>query len=69
MKEISERCGVLERSVVSILKDMIKNNEIYAKYHEVENLVEFDQQLITQEIDQLMETYRQWEEREFGKKI
>ncbi|MHA2035792.1 MAG: NosD domain-containing protein [Promethearchaeota archaeon] len=68
VNEIAESCGVLERSVISILKDMIKNNEIYAKYHKTENLVEFDQQLITQEIDQLMETYRQWEEREYGKR-
>lgn len=66
--EIAERCGVLERTVISILKEMIKNNEIYAKYYKTESLVVFDQQLITKEIDQLMETYRNWEKKEFGKK-
>jgi len=67
--EIAERCGVLERTVVSILKEMIKNKEIYAKYYKTESFVTFDQQLITEEIDQLMENYRNWERRTFGKKI
>jgi len=68
INEIAESCGVLERTVISILKDMIKNNEIYASFDKNRNLVIFDQHLITEEIDQLMETYRKWEKKEFGKK-
>lgn len=67
--EIAERCGVLEGTAISILKEMIKNKEIYAKYYKTESLVTFDQQLITEEIDQLMETYRNWEKKTFGKKL
>ena len=69
VSEIAERCGVLEGTAVSILKEMIKNKEIYAKYYKTESLVTFDQQLITEEIDQLMETYRNWEKKTFGKKL
>jgi len=70
VKEIAEMCKVDENTkieadtIIRIIREMIKNNEIYAEYYKKESLVVFDQQLITEEIDQLMESYRNWEEKE-----
>ena len=47
---------------------MIKNKEIYAEYFKSTQSVVFDKQTNIDEIDKLMEAYKEWEEKEVGKK-
>ncbi len=47
---------------------MIDDKEIYAEYFESSKSVAFDQQANINEIDKLMTTYKEWEDKEFGKK-
>ena len=47
---------------------MIDKKEIYAKYFESSKSVAFDQQANIDEIEKLMSTYKEWEEKDFGKK-
>jgi len=47
---------------------MIDKKEIYAKYFESSKSVAFDQQANIDEIDKLMEAYKEWEEKKVGKK-
>lgn len=47
---------------------MIINEQIYTEYFEVSKALAFDQQANINEIDQLMDTYKQWEEGKIGKK-
>ena len=54
--------------IVDIVKDMIDNKEIYAQYFSSTKSVAFDQQANIDEIDRLMATYKEWEEKEVGKK-
>ena len=66
--EIAEECGVANKLIISTVKEMIDRKEIYAKYFESSKSVVFDQQANINEIDKLMSTYRDWEDKEFGKK-
>jgi len=67
--EISEVCGVDDvQLIVDVVKDMIDNKEIYAQYFSSTKSVAFDQQANIDEIDKLMSTYKDWEDREIGKK-
>jgi len=66
--EIAEECGVNNQLIISTVKAMIKNQEIYAKYFESSKSVAFDQQANIEEIDNLMTAYKKWEDKEFGKK-
>lgn len=54
--------------IIDIVKVMINNNEIYAQYFSSTKALAFDQQANIAEIDKLMETYKEWEEKEIGKK-
>jgi len=47
---------------------MIKNKEIYAEYFTSSKSVAFNQQANIDEIDKLMEVYKEWEEKKVGKK-
>ena len=47
---------------------MIENKEIYAQYFSSTKSVAFNQQANIEEIDKLMATYKEWEEKEFEKK-
>lgn len=66
--EISEECGEDESLIISTVREMIEGNEIYAKYFESSKSVAFDQQANIEEIDKLMASYKEWEEKEVGKK-
>jgi len=67
--EISEVCGVGDiQLIVDTVKDMIDNKEIYAQYFSSTKSVAFDQQANIDEIDKLMEQYRQWEKEGISKK-
>ena len=67
--EISEVCGSDDvQLIVDIVKDMIENKEIYAQYFSSTKSVAFDQQANIDEIDKLMSTYKDWEDKKVGKK-
>jgi hypothetical protein len=59
--EIAEICEEDSELISSIIKEMIKEGEIYAEYFEPSNTVNFDQQTIINEIDSLMASYKEWE--------
>jgi len=61
-------CGFNNHLIISTVKEMIRNQEIYAKYFESNKAVAFDQQANIEEIDNLMAIYKKWEDNEFGKK-
>lgn len=48
---------------------MIKNSEIYAEYRGSLKILFFNLQENTETIDRLMKTYRDWEKKQFYKKI
>jgi len=67
--EISEVSEIVdEKLIISTVKDMIKNKEIYAKYFESSKSIAFDQQANIEEIDKLISIYKDWEEKKIGKK-
>lgn len=57
-----------EDLVISVLKEMIEKKEIYAEYFSTSKSIAFDLQANIEEIDKLMEIYREWEEEEVEKK-
>ncbi len=63
VKEIAEECGVENDLIVATVKEMIENKEIYATYFESSKSVAFNQQANIDEIDKLMATYKEWEEK------
>lgn len=69
IKEIGEKSSIdNEDTIIEVVKDMIKNKEIYAEYFSSSKAIAFDQQANIEEIDKLMATYKEWEEKEVGKK-
>ena len=67
--EISEVCSIDDVQLIEdIVKDMIENKEIYAQYFSSTKSVAFNQQANIDEIDKLMESYKDWEEIGVGKK-
>lgn len=66
--EIVEKCSESEGDIIDTALEMIKNKEIYAEYFKSTQSVVFDKQANIDEIDKLMEVYKEWEEKEVGKK-
>ena len=67
--EISEECNVKdEQLIVDVVREMIDNNEIYSQYFSSTKSVAFNQQANIDEIDKLMATYKEWEEKKVEKK-
>lgn len=66
--EIAEECNENEYLIITTVKEMISNNEIYGKYFKSSKSVVFDQQANIDEIDKLMSTYKDWEDKKVGKK-
>jgi hypothetical protein len=67
VKEIAETCKIDVNTITKIIREMIRNNEIYAQYFKSTNSVAFNQQANIEEIDKLMKVYSKWEEKETGK--
>ncbi|GAG97992.1 unnamed protein product, partial [marine sediment metagenome] len=62
IREIAEKCEVDNENLITIVaKDMINNKEIYAEYFSSSNSVSFNQQANIEEIDTLMDIYKEWE--------
>jgi len=68
ISDISEECGEKPGLIISTVNVMIQNKEIYAQYFERSKSVVFNQQANIEEIDKLMELYKEWEEKEIGEK-
>ena len=68
VKEIAETCKIDVNTIIGIIREMIKNNEIYAQYFKSTNSVAFNQQANIDEIYVLMEQYKKWEQEGIGKK-
>jgi len=66
--EIVEKCSESEGDIIDTALEMIKNKEIYAEYFKSTQSVVFDKQANIDEIDKLMEVYKEWEEKEVEKK-
>jgi len=67
--EISEVSEIVnEKLIISTVRDMIKNKEIYATYFESSKSIAFDLQANIEEIDKLMTIYKDWEDKKLGKK-
>jgi hypothetical protein len=69
LSEIAEKCAVNEELVISTIKEMIKQEQIKAEYFASTKVIAFIQQDEMEEIDDLIETFQQWEEGGEGKKI
>ena len=66
--EISEKCGITdEQIIIETVKEMIKNKEIFAEYFSSSKSVAFDQQTNIDEIDKLMDAYKELEGKKFKK--
>lgn len=66
--EIAEECGESNKLIITTVKEMIENKEIYARYFSSTQTVAFDQQANIDEIDALMKQYKKWEEEGISKK-
>ncbi len=69
IREIAEKCNLdNEDLIIEVVRKMINNKEIYAEYFRSSNSILFNQQANIEEIDRLMATYKEWEEKGIGKK-
>ncbi len=66
--EIAERTGADPKLIVETVKEMISKGEIYADYFESSRSVAFNQQANIDEIDSLMDSFRDWEREGKGKR-
>ncbi|TFF97429.1 MAG: hypothetical protein EU547_04295 [Promethearchaeota archaeon] len=66
--DLSQKCKQDKRIVKNIVKDMIENKEIHAKYFGSTQMVAFDQQANIEEIDNLMSIYEEFETKGIDKK-
>jgi hypothetical protein len=70
LSDITENAGIGDEKLVSyVILDMIDKKEIYAKYFKSTKTIVFDKEMIIDRIDDLMEKYKEWEERSTDKKI
>ena len=69
ISEISEFCGISDEAlIIDVIQKMIENKEVYAHYFASTKSIAFDQQVNIDEIDKLMEHYKQWEKEGKSKK-
>ena len=67
IKDISEKTNVNNSTVLKILIEMIKNQEIYAEYFKSSKTVAFNQIANLEKIDALMKLYEDWEHQKLKK--
>ncbi|MFX1455945.1 MAG: PQQ-binding-like beta-propeller repeat protein [Promethearchaeota archaeon] len=68
--EVIEKYNLKDEDLIKkALLEMIKNKEIYADYVPNRKTIIFQLETNLDEIDELMEIYKKWEERNLGKKI
>lgn len=57
VREISEECNVDRNSIEKVIKDMIKNQEIFAEYFKSSKTVIFDKRANIDNIDEILSVY------------
>jgi len=60
--EIAEKTETFHKTIIEVVNNMIKNQEIYARYFKSSNSVVFNQEKNIEDIDDLMTMFREWEE-------
>lgn len=65
--EISEKSKVDTKTVLKVIQNMIKNEEIYCRYFESSKVVAFNQIRNIEEIDNLLKIYEEWEHKNIKK--
>ncbi|TFF88934.1 MAG: hypothetical protein EU549_02095 [Promethearchaeota archaeon] len=69
VSEISEESGInKDNLIIGVIKEMLKNDEIYGEYFTNSRSISFDIQHNIAEIDKLMSVFREWEKGNIGKK-
>lgn len=68
ISEIAEECKSDLEKITSVVKEMIENRELSAKFKLKTNYVIFKQQDIASEIDKLLEIYDKWEKLKYSEK-
>jgi hypothetical protein len=69
LKNVAKMTGIDKDTIIKIVNEMIAHKEIYAEYFSNSKKFAFNKRANLEEIDNLMELYRQWEEQKIGKKI
>lgn len=69
IKGISEKLNKNPILVLDLIKNMLKNEEVYGEYFESTKTITFDQQANIKEIDFLLSKFSEFEEKEIDKKI
>ena len=65
--EIAEKCRKSKATTWKIVNDMISNNELKGNFNRESNFIEFDNIANIQEIDELLQKYKDWEINKIGK--
>jgi len=69
VSDIIDKTGVKDENlIINIIKEMIKNEEIHAEFFPSSKSIVFNLQANINEIDKLMEVYKNWESDKVGKK-
>jgi len=64
IEEIGEECGIQNQLlIINLIKDMIKNKKIIAKYYSSTNSIVFDREQISEDIDELIRQFEEWEQK------
>jgi hypothetical protein len=61
LKEISEMTKIDKDSIKHVIRNMIKNDKVYAKYFSSSKSIVFDQETNIAEIQNLMNEFEKWE--------
>lgn len=67
IRDISDRTNVDKDTTIKVLRAMIKNKEIFAEYFSSSKTVAFNQLANVDQINDLMEIYREWEQEKIEK--
>jgi hypothetical protein len=67
--DIAEKTKEKEAVITSIINSMIKNKEISATYSKEKNMIIFEEEVKIEEIDELIDSFKEWEKEGKGKKI
>lgn len=67
IREIASKCRLDKTTVTDVIKEMVKNEEVYAEYFSSSKSIVFDQLANIDSIDKLIDNYKKWEVSRFGK--
>jgi tetratricopeptide (TPR) repeat protein len=68
ISDIAEKSKEDQELIIPTVKEMIQKEQLYAEYFEASKSIAFNQQANIDEIDKLMDTFKDWEKKGEGKK-